>query len=54
VWASNVLYSQLSAGDVIIRSSGLTTENMSVDNNNDMESPEGRRRDRMDQREGIG
>ena len=45
-----VLYSQRFAGDVFIRSPGLTTEDMMVDNNSDTESPEGRG-DRVHQKE---
>lgn len=46
--ANSALYSQLFAGDVIIWSPGLTTENMMGDNNNDMDSPEGES-DRLNQ-----
>lgn len=46
------MYSQLLAGDIIIGGPGPTTENIMVDNNNDMKSPEGQT-DRINQREGI-
>lgn len=41
-----------STSDIIIMGHGLTTENIIVDNSNDMESPRGRG-DRINQREEI-
>lgn len=52
VKAASFLYSQLFAGDIIIRGPGLTTANIMVDSNCDMRSPEGQG-DGINQRDKI-